>query len=317
MGGNETGPAHRFKDVSVTNNVMLDMGRSQPTDRTLGWYLDIDDWDAGVAAGNLFLHVTNPEVTNVWGVRIQGEVRDVSIHGNVIYGLNTPGNLVALDDGSVKTKVTLADNILDNRNAAGRMIAVQGSLRNYAFARNRYHGAADPGRWFEIAGSGAGLSRWADESGETGAQSGPADFPDPERDIGKYMASLQRDTAFAAFIAGIRNQGKDHWDTALTAAKVNAWIRAGFNAEPIAVRAPSRGGPSPSLEKVAYFRAYSLGGRYLGRVERDAVGSADGSRGMLLLVPYHAGHRPIGAPRLHVSRIVEGNRQTDPNMQDE
>ncbi len=304
MGGNETVPAHRFKNVSVTNNVMLDMGRSQPTNRTLGWYLDIDDWDQGEASGNYFLHVTNPKVTNVWGIRVLGEVRDVSIHDNVIYGLNTPESLLELTDGSVKTNVSIARNILDNRNANGKMIRLQGSPINYSFSSNRYYGTLDPSNWFDLAGNAVALSQWAAQSGETGSQSGPAAFPDPTRNIGKYLASLQRDTAFSEFIAGIRDQSKDNWDTALTAAKVNAWIRAGFNGNPVAVQPHARGQHPTSQEIAAYYRAYDMGGRFRGRVVgRNAEIPAASSRGLFLLVPYDAEHRPLAAPRLRVFRI--------------
>ncbi len=271
MGGNESKPPYRFKNISITRNVMLDIGYSQPTHRTLGWYLEINDWDGGEVASNVFLNVTNPKVTNVYGLHIEGETRDVAIHNNVIYGLNTPSKVLELTDGSVKTHITLARNTFDNRNAKGKLLTLTGSLQNYAFADNRYYATLDAASWFDLGGKKTGFSEWPTASGETGARSGQVAFPDPNRDAFKCMASLQRDTSRSAFIQAMRNQSRDHWDPALTAARVNAWIRAGFQtADDTVHSALLHRRMSTPHNRTGFSHLYSADGRQ--RQMRDAQG---------------------------------------------
>jgi hypothetical protein len=55
LGGNSdqnNGP--RWRNIQVTNNVLMHIGRTQPTLRTLGWGLDVQDWDGGRVTGNIF-----------------------------------------------------------------------------------------------------------------------------------------------------------------------------------------------------------------------------------------------------------------------
>lgn len=67
MVGNFTGP-FRWVDCRVINNVMLDLGKCQPTNRDLGWGIDIADWDGGIVANNLFLHQRNDRIKNVHAI---------------------------------------------------------------------------------------------------------------------------------------------------------------------------------------------------------------------------------------------------------
>ena len=88
-GGNtdyDTGP--RWKDITIINNVMLAIGRDQPTNRTLGWNIDATDWDGGLICGNYILHNDNSMVTNLYGIRLDGHSNDVvTIAENTIHGL--------------------------------------------------------------------------------------------------------------------------------------------------------------------------------------------------------------------------------------
>ena len=87
--------------MRITNNVMLDIGKSRPTGRPLGWYVDATDWDGGLIANNLFIHQRGPDVRNVYAIHVgssdakgtyQGKgvhCRNVTIRENVIHGLES------------------------------------------------------------------------------------------------------------------------------------------------------------------------------------------------------------------------------------
>jgi hypothetical protein len=63
--------------------------------------------------------------------------------------------------------------------------------------------------------------------------SNTAEYPAPNRDLGDYYQSVGGYNSSDAFIAAIRNQSKDTWDSRLTARAVVNYIRAGFDMAPI------------------------------------------------------------------------------------
>jgi len=98
---------------------------------------------------------------------------------------------------------------------------------------NTYYSAeADPPTiwskgWFEISGS-VSWSTWMSQTGETGATRQQVAYPDPNRTIDTYMASLGLSGGYDAFMSRARQQSKDNWDPRFTAAAVNNYVRAGF-----------------------------------------------------------------------------------------
>ncbi|MBI2839096.1 MAG: hypothetical protein HYX75_12320 [Acidobacteria bacterium] len=228
IGGNETAPPHRFRNVAITRNVVLDIGLSRPTNRTLGWCLDINDWDIGMVADNLFLHQVSPAVTDVFAINLDGETRDVTISDNIVYAVRTNGELLILSDGAVKGNIAFNGNALQCPGLRSALIRSSGSLANYVFSGNTYFSARPAGQWFAVAGSRTGLGGWVRASGETGASSQQVSYPDPDRHIAAYQAHLGRTATIDAFIQEARRQSKYNWRKEYTAASVNTWIRAGF-----------------------------------------------------------------------------------------
>jgi hypothetical protein len=97
MGGNTTEPL-RFKNPIVRNNVITDIGRSQPTGRTLGWGIGAEDWDGGVIASNLLMNQPIDAITNTYGINLVGTLRNVSITRNIIHNIRFADGL-NLSDG--------------------------------------------------------------------------------------------------------------------------------------------------------------------------------------------------------------------------
>ena len=79
-GGNtdyNTGP--RWENINIVDNVLIAIGRDQPTNRTLGWYIDVDDWNGGDVCGNYLLHNENLNVNNLNGINVSGHSTDVTL----------------------------------------------------------------------------------------------------------------------------------------------------------------------------------------------------------------------------------------------
>lgn len=84
-GGNSSS-ALRFVNMSIKDNVMMNIGRTHPTNRDLAWYLEVKDWDGGVIDGNLFLHQTLQD--NCFGIRFGGgSERNILVKHNIFFNL--------------------------------------------------------------------------------------------------------------------------------------------------------------------------------------------------------------------------------------
>ena len=160
MGGNQPGPL-RWKNMQITNNVMLDIGLSRPTGRTLGWYVDATDWDGGLIAGNLFLHQCSPEVRNVYAIHVgsndakgtydgQGvHCRNVTIRGNVIHGLQSSGPIIRAGGGEFFENVAFADNDVQLPGLEQPLVEVD-ELAGLKFKGNRYFSGGQPDALFAV-----------------------------------------------------------------------------------------------------------------------------------------------------------------------
>ena len=243
IGGNKTGPL-RFANVRITNNVFLDIGRGQPTQRTLAWYLDILDWDGGTVANNLFVHQAAHVVSNTYAIhlgshsnkgryRAEGvHCRNVTIRDNIIHGLKSGGSTFILSQVSRLRNITIASNQLQFPGLQTRLIrADAASPAECTFKDNVYFTGRDPSQWFSIGRQERSFDAWTAEMGETGAARGEIPFPDPSRTVETYNASLGGEATFEAFLTEVKKQSKTNWRPQYTASAVNDYVRAGFGLE--------------------------------------------------------------------------------------
>ncbi len=229
IGGNKTEPPHRFKNVTITNNVITDIGLSQPTNRSLGWCFDIDDWDYGIVSNNLFIHQRNPRVTNVFFINLNGETRNVTIKDNIVHGIISNYILLLLSNGSTKQNIKFSNNKFQCPDQNTYLLRSKDGLTNYTFTNNSYSSKRAPDKWFQIDDLRTDINGWKNLSKETNATNVPVSFKDTTRNIAKYHASLGKDPSILAFISEARKQSKFNWRKEYTANQVNSWLCAGFN----------------------------------------------------------------------------------------
>ena len=228
LGGNTT-EQYRFVGAEVRNNVLTDIGRSQPTTRTLAWSIDIYDNDKLTVADNLVLNNRQPGVTLARGFNIEGlSARDYQIENNLFWRLQT--DAIRIVAKQAHTGVVLADNLVVDPSLDAQMIDFEGSFAGYTFQDNQYHSSAPDDQWFNIKGQGAlSLAEWTNASKEMNAVAieVPA-FPDPERDAEAYAVEIGEGTTLPDLLAAVRLQTRLNWRTELSAPAINTWIRAGF-----------------------------------------------------------------------------------------
>ncbi len=223
--GGNTDLAHRFENVNVRDNVLMHIGRTQPTGRSFSWYLEFSDVLGGVTEDNLFLH--QPLFTNSYGIHLAGDSEtDLAIRSNVFYGLKQRSLLVNIQ--GTKANLQISNNEFQDPLHAAYLVEHTGPFTATAYSGNTYHTSAAEGSWFRVDGVARSHAQWVAQSGETGSATGAVAYPDPGRDEASYMASMGLTPTLAAFIAEARLQSKAYWRPAFAAPALNAYVRAGF-----------------------------------------------------------------------------------------
>ena len=72
-GGNSEG-MDRFQNLIITDNVFTHVGRDNPTQRTLAWYIELTDWLGGEVSGNLLLHQLRSDIVNTYGINLRKSI---------------------------------------------------------------------------------------------------------------------------------------------------------------------------------------------------------------------------------------------------
>lgn len=227
IGGNTDAPS-RFTNCSLTDNVFIEIGRTQPTNRSLSWAIDVQDWQLGAVSGNLVLNATNPNVTDAYALHIS-RASGVLLSRNLAYNLHTRDALLMLNPGN--TNLTVESNTLVDPDF-GSVLGVLASrnVGSLTFANNTYFSASAPGSWFLVGGQRASLMQWDAAVDGTGSEKLAPRFLDATRSLEKYTATVGGGLpSFAAFVAAARQQSACAPRPAFGAAQVNAWLRAGFN----------------------------------------------------------------------------------------
>ena len=231
-GGNtdhDTGP--RWENVTILNNVFLAIGRDQPTNRTLGWYIDASDWKNGSICGNYLLENDNALVTNLYGINLAGHNSSVSISENTIYGLmrSDPGNNTAAItiDSQEKTDVVVKGNNVQLAGSNMRVLLAD-NTSSISLEGNKYFSNADADMWFKANGSDENFDSWTIITGETNSIVGEDFFTQPGRSFETYLSVIGASASIETFVDRVANQFKDSWAPELTATAISDYIRGGY-----------------------------------------------------------------------------------------
>jgi hypothetical protein len=226
--GNSYGQRGGFQNVTMTGNVITESGRSNQTDRNVGWYMWLFGWDGGSFSNNYIIHEQSG-LSNVYGLRLQDNVENAVLSGNIIYGIES--RLFSVLGSGVFANNEFSGNILQDPVSGFRCIEWDRSLAEltaWSFSNNEYLTSIGASSAFEIGGSVTSYSSWESQAGETGSSYGTHAFVDATRNIASYHGSLGLTATVDAYIASCRSMGRYSWDSRFTAEETNAWIKAGF-----------------------------------------------------------------------------------------
>lgn len=225
--GNSDAP-YRFKDMTLANNVMIDVGRARPTGRRLAVHLDLDDLDGGAITNNLMIHNPNPEVWGCKALTLNASARNVVIKNNIAWDLPTRQPLVHLAGGSGQRGNTFNGNIFQSIGSPSPILWAGASPSGYTFRTNIFTVLDQAGPTFQVAGQLLSYSQWRAATGDTRGGSKRTAFPNPGRTLESYQAKLGGQPSIEDFLAEVRQQSRADWRPEYTAGTINDYLRAGY-----------------------------------------------------------------------------------------
>lgn len=226
IGGNEETPPHRFKNIQIQGNVISDLGKSQQTNRTLGWGIEIKDWDNGICMDNYILTTSNPEVTSVRAIIMSQENRDVTISHNIMHDMNGKsigiGNMEVSNIIIEKNKISLP--------ARNQDVFISVETPYTIFSENQYyHPSENYNDRFKIGSSRVDVQEWSDRLMENNMNFGSFDFPDDSRNMEKYITEVLGLSGYDEFYSEIGKMNHLNWRLEYTAEAITKWIKEGFD----------------------------------------------------------------------------------------
>jgi hypothetical protein len=125
--------------------------------------------------------------------------------------------------------ITVRANQPELTEHATPLIAIEGeNLDAVSLERNVYFSAADPDQCFALGREDLDPAAWADAVGESAPVIRKVAYPDPDRDLERYLKQIGLEPTHEAFYTALRRQCRQRWQPDLTAPVINAWFRAGF-----------------------------------------------------------------------------------------
>jgi hypothetical protein len=230
MGGNMDFP-YRFFSPSISRNVFTEIGRSQPTNRTLAWTFYLYDWDGGAVTQNVNVFNSNVAVTNVVGMLFNGGCRNTRIDSNVFYDLNKTGSytntVLTVDHVATKSGLIWERNTIQQPTYGENFISFADSvdLPGFVFSNNKYYSTTTAP--FIVAGATYTQDQWHSLTGDS-IDSVHVTFPDATNAIETYQSHVGSTPTISAFMAICDSLNKGNWLTNYMTIMVNDWIRAGF-----------------------------------------------------------------------------------------
>jgi len=245
LGGNtdySTGP--RWEHMYFLDNAATGGGESQPTGRSIGWYIDVQDWKTGAVAGNVLRGGNNDLVSNVYGINVFGHCSDISINANTFYNLGqqaseSTATVMQFRQATIDitytnsnddpmTNIVVDNNYCQNPDSLSQLLSST-CVSGVAYTGNTFYGAStDTSAAFRTDLSGdLDFAAWNTEVGGTNTY-GPTTFTEPTRTAAAYMASIGGVGTKQGFLDAIRAQSYDNWNPQLTGGVIAAYIKTGL-----------------------------------------------------------------------------------------
>lgn len=213
----------RLKNITIKENVMTNLGRTNITGQNIAWYMQVCGWHGGVISNNLLMNQANPLITDTaLGFQVLGNNEYVTINNNIVHDLQG-GSIFKLYQTDSDIQIT--NNKISLPNGGSKTFSIDTNVSGYSLSANKYYTPTTTSFYFNT--SNQAFSAWQSYSGDSSTFE-QTTFPDPTRLIETYMSSIGETSTIDAFVEKVRSQDRFNWDTRLTADTVNDYLKAGF-----------------------------------------------------------------------------------------
>ena len=226
---------------TIRNNVILDGGDLQ-SGSPRGWGLILGNTvntpvDHNVVAHNVTGSSPNPWVLNFDnGHGNPAGLQNVLFDHNVVYDWGSIGRgaQIASYQSNTMLNITFRSNDIQDNVDATYLMVLNSSTPNLAAqihsSNNRWYRWASGGSpLFQLAGANLSFQALMSALGDsTSVYTLVNSYPDPNRTIATYNASLGGGASLDAFMTQAGGQSRANWRPEYTAFSVNAYVRAGF-----------------------------------------------------------------------------------------
>lgn len=223
------------KNCKIRGNVVLDSRDISGEYRGHGIW--VNEFQNMEVSDNIVAHQVNGTQPRGLEFDVDSSNNSLDVHDNIVYKWDGAAPNLTPIGLYFSTRLYGTVKISDNtfHMAGGKVLEldfpyVTGSVQ---FSGNRYYSTAGTNHWFYVEGDLAGgINEWKSLTGESNAVGTPASYPDPERTIATYSASLGKGASLDAFMAEATKQSRLNWRLEYTAKVANNYFRAGFGLSP-------------------------------------------------------------------------------------
>ena len=217
-GGSVTNGLH------ITNNVLLQIDRDNPTGRGLGWGMDLKSVSNVELSGNIFSDFSATDSTYAINLQSADQTTcissNVTIEGNTLYRIKNQG--IRLFPQAGWSNVQIRNNAIQDGGLGAVMQSQSGTFLPLTYSGNVYS-ASNPARFALVNNVEQIRDQWIEASGETGSTVRTVPYPNPGLNLDTYMAKFS--LKLADLYAAVRKQSKATWNPAYTATAINNYIR--------------------------------------------------------------------------------------------
>ena len=222
----------------VTGNVFAGGGESTIAGSVRGWALDLGNTKPGAGttvSNNLFTGNTKgqfPAIVLTVGGNVENfsetaGINDLTIRDNVVYGWAegmrlSPGLKPGVSGPSGLNGLVVKDNDFQHLGSESILHDVPFVKTAETWSGNRYDDPEITQQYY-----GVSFDKWRKDREPTAKQT-KVKYDDASRTIPGYSKSLGNGESEDAFLAALRKQSSQSWDTRLTAAAANAYMQKGF-----------------------------------------------------------------------------------------
>ncbi len=222
---------YRFEDIIIEGNVFTNMGQSRPTNRTLGWAIQLDGLSQGRVQNNTIINSLSTNVENTFAFELYPNLRNVTVDNNIAYDLFADNNrgMFRLYEAASQEGLSLTNNQLISPTSQRTLVEVSDfNFENIFLNGNQYYSNRNVNTWFEVNNIDIDFTEWLLQTGEVNASSEMPNYCDSSRTIEAYQAFIDQEPNLQTFIDNIKQQQKYNWNDDYNVLTINQWLADGY-----------------------------------------------------------------------------------------